>query len=148
MRAPAQEIFPEFDNDYVRCINVPAVTSPSASYALEYGEDKIQIHQDALSAKDKVVVMDDLLATGGTAKAAAEPDGGKKVNRGQRHAMVRGADEEDLVNSGLEETMCLAFQEILEIYRRNKKIGDLRTAAFACAIDKVAGAYLELGVFP
>lgn len=44
----------------------------SASYSLEYGEDTVQIHQDALGAGDKVVVVDDLIATGGTAKAACE----------------------------------------------------------------------------
>jgi adenine phosphoribosyltransferase len=40
------------------------------TYALEYGEDKIQIHQDAMGPGDKVVLIDDLLATGGTMRAA------------------------------------------------------------------------------
>lgn len=40
------------------------------SYALEYGEDTIEIHSDAVSADDKVLVIDDLLATGGTLGAA------------------------------------------------------------------------------
>lgn len=44
----------------------------SASYALEYGEDTLHLHQDALSARDRVVILDDVIATGGTAKAAAE----------------------------------------------------------------------------
>ncbi|RUO78765.1 adenine phosphoribosyltransferase [Idiomarina tyrosinivorans] len=44
----------------------------SQRYALEYGEDELQIHQDGLSADDKVVLIDDLLATGGTVLAAAE----------------------------------------------------------------------------
>ncbi len=39
-------------------------------YSLEYGEDKIFIHQDALEDKDIVLLHDDLLATGGTASAA------------------------------------------------------------------------------
>ena len=42
----------------------------SHSYDLEYGRDTLQIHVDALSAKDRVCVMDDVLATGGTAQAA------------------------------------------------------------------------------
>lgn len=42
----------------------------SHSYALEYGQDTLQIHVDALSSKDKVCVVDDVLATGGTAQAA------------------------------------------------------------------------------
>ncbi len=44
----------------------------SASYALEYGTDELQIHQDALTADDKVIIVDDLFATGGTAVAQAE----------------------------------------------------------------------------
>lgn len=41
----------------------------SESYELEYGEDSIEIHKDALEPGEKVVIIDDLLATGGTAKA-------------------------------------------------------------------------------
>ena len=41
----------------------------SESYELEYGEDSIEIHKDALEPGEKVVIVDDLLATGGTSKA-------------------------------------------------------------------------------
>ena len=40
-------------------------------YTLEYGTNTLEIHRDALSAADRVLVVDDLLATGGTARAAA-----------------------------------------------------------------------------
>ena len=40
-------------------------------YNLEYGSDKIEIHKDALTKGEKILVVDDLLATGGTALAAA-----------------------------------------------------------------------------
>jgi adenine phosphoribosyltransferase len=40
-------------------------------YALEYGTDTIEIHTDAIGPGDKVLVVDDVLATGGTARAAA-----------------------------------------------------------------------------
>ena len=43
-----------------------------ATYSLEYGEDIIEIHQDAISKGERVLLHDDVLATGGTAKAAAE----------------------------------------------------------------------------
>ncbi|MGC2061358.1 MAG: adenine phosphoribosyltransferase [Thermodesulfovibrionales bacterium] len=43
----------------------------SHEYALEYGIDKIEIHKDAISKGEKVLLVDDLLATGGTALAAA-----------------------------------------------------------------------------
>jgi len=43
----------------------------SVSYQLEYGTDTLEIHQDAVKAGQKVLISDDLLATGGTAAAAA-----------------------------------------------------------------------------
>ena len=43
----------------------------SVDYALEYGLDSLEIHQDALEADSQVLVVDDLLATGGTAAASA-----------------------------------------------------------------------------
>lgn len=42
----------------------------SQSYQLEYGEDSIEIHTNTIQAGDRVVVIDDLIATGGTAEAA------------------------------------------------------------------------------
>jgi len=41
------------------------------TYALEYGEDALEMHEDALSGGQQVLVVDDVLATGGTAEAAA-----------------------------------------------------------------------------
>ena len=41
----------------------------SISYALEYGTDTMEMHEDALNKNDKVIIIDDLLATGGTAEA-------------------------------------------------------------------------------
>jgi len=43
-----------------------------AKYALEYGEDIIEIHKDAINRGDKVLVFDDLLATGGTGRAICD----------------------------------------------------------------------------
>jgi len=42
------------------------------TYQLEYGSDKLEIHQDAVEPGERVLISDDLLATGGTAAAAAE----------------------------------------------------------------------------
>ena len=44
----------------------------SEQYALEYGTDELQIHKDALTADDKVLIIDDLIATGGTTVACAK----------------------------------------------------------------------------
>lgn len=73
---------------------------------------------------------------------------GRPIPEAERRLAMRGANEEDLVHSGLEETMVTSFQAILETMMRDPRIGDLRTAAFVNAIDKIALCYLELGVFP
>ncbi len=43
----------------------------SVAYDLEYGQDTIEMHKDAVGPDDRVVLVDDLIATGGTARAAA-----------------------------------------------------------------------------
>ena len=62
--------------------------------------------------------------------------------------MARGADERDLVNSGLEETMITAYDQIREVGQRLGSQADLRTAAFVSSIDKIALCYKDLGIFP
>jgi adenine phosphoribosyltransferase len=60
---------------------LPAKTR-RASYTLEYGEDKLEIHEDAIAAGTRVLVVDDLLATGGTIRSTVdlvEELGGKVV---------------------------------------------------------------------
>ena len=46
--------------------------SVEQSYELEYGTDRLQVHEDAIEPGDKVLVVDDLVATGGTARATAQ----------------------------------------------------------------------------
>jgi adenine phosphoribosyltransferase len=50
---------------------LPAKTR-AVSYALEYGTDSLELHEDAITPGDRVIICDDLLATGGTAAAAAK----------------------------------------------------------------------------
>lgn len=73
---------------------------------------------------------------------------GRKLSEDEVRQIARGADEVDLVNSGLHETMITAYHQIREIWKSNPDIPNLRTAAFINAIDKVALCYGELGVFP
>lgn len=79
---------------------------------------------------------------------AIEGASGTKVSEESMALINRGADERDLVYSGLEETMINAYDNIRERMVTNKGIKDLRTAAFVEAIDKVAISYQNLGIWP
>jgi glutamate dehydrogenase (NAD(P)+) len=79
---------------------------------------------------------------------AIESSTGHKFTDTERAAIAKGPDEQDLVNSGLEETMIAAFHELLGAQRRTRGIPDLRIAAFVSAIHKVARSYMEMGIFP
>ncbi|MBI3006250.1 MAG: Glu/Leu/Phe/Val dehydrogenase, partial [Ignavibacteriales bacterium] len=72
---------------------------------------------------------------------------GQRLAPQEKEKLARGPGEEDLVNSGLEDTMINAYNEIRDIWKKTPGI-DLRTAAFISAIDKVAASYIQLGVFP
>lgn len=73
---------------------------------------------------------------------------GKKVGDKMRSAIMHGPDEVDLVYSGLEETMITAVNEVMDCWKQNPSIPDMRTAAYVVAINKVANSYAELGIFP
>ena len=73
---------------------------------------------------------------------------GKRVIDKEREFIMHGAEEADLVYSGLEETMITATREIMDEWRRNPQIPDMRTAAYVVAINKVGTSYAELGIFP
>jgi glutamate dehydrogenase (NAD(P)+) len=79
---------------------------------------------------------------------AIEHATGSSFSEGEISNFARGADEIDLVNSGLEETMIKAYHEIREIKKRRGENIDLRTASMVSAIDKIAIAYLDRGIFP
>jgi len=72
----------------------------------------------------------------------------KRVTDTERSFIMHGPEEVDLVHSGLEETMITATREIMDIWKKNPGIPDMRTAAYVCAINKVGTSYAELGIFP
>ncbi len=72
----------------------------------------------------------------------------KSIGEREREFLTRGADEIDLVRSGLEETMVTSFQQIWETYQKNSKIDGLRSAAFVAALEKISNDYANLGIFP
>lgn len=73
---------------------------------------------------------------------------GKPINPSERALIARGADEIDLVRSGLEETMISAYHQIRDVMVSNPEINDMRTAAFVLAIKKISNDYLSLGIWP
>ena len=80
--------------------------------------------------------------------AAVEQATGVDFSDQDMSAFASGADEEDLVNSGLEETMIDSFHQVREVQKRHNGDLDLRTAAFINSIDKIMVCYEELGIFP
>jgi len=72
----------------------------------------------------------------------------KQVTARERQFIVHGPEEVDLVHSGLEETMITATREIMEEWKKNPQIPDMRTAAYVVAINKVGTSYAQLGIFP
>jgi len=77
-----------------------------------------------------------------------ESSTGKKFSEKEHLELAHGADEIDLVNSGLEETMINSYNAIRDLWKTDKRIDGLRTSAFLSAIEKIAVTYLELGIFP
>jgi glutamate dehydrogenase (NAD(P)+) len=72
---------------------------------------------------------------------------GKTVPDSFYAELARGADELDLVRSGLDDTMRVAYQELKETFHSNNKVTDLRTAAYVVAINKISRSYYDIGVF-
>lgn len=85
-------------------------------------------------------------ARGGHVVAALEELTGKEVPAYLARRIRHGADELDLVRSGLDDTMRDAYQQIREVYRVHDDIPDLRTAAYRLAIERIARANMEMGV--
>ncbi len=73
---------------------------------------------------------------------------GKTISKREREFLTKGADEIDLVRSGLEETMITAYKDIRGVWKRRSKVKDLRTAAFMVSLDKIANDYISMGIFP
>ena len=71
---------------------------------------------------------------------------GRQAPEAVRVQLTRGAQEVDLVRSGLEDTMRLAYNDIREILLSRDGVPDLRTAAFVLALEKIARSYQEMGL--
>jgi glutamate dehydrogenase (NAD(P)+) len=73
---------------------------------------------------------------------------GKKISEREKDFLTRGGTEIDLVNSGLQDTMVIAYQQIRETLIAHPDIKDIRTAAFVCSLKKIASDYISMGIFP
>jgi len=73
---------------------------------------------------------------------------GGRFTDDESRSLGAGAGEQELVHSGLEDTMVSAYDEIRETGRRHDLGYDVRTAAFVVAIDKIAAAYEARGIWP
>ena len=71
---------------------------------------------------------------------------GKPVPENLRAPLSRGANELDLVRSGLDDTMRHAYNQIREVFLERAAVPDLRTAAYVVAIEKIAISYMEMGL--
>jgi glutamate dehydrogenase (NAD(P)+) len=80
--------------------------------------------------------------------AAIEGATGRSFSDQEIASFAKGAEEIDLVNSGLEETMIEAYHGIRDIFKRHDGKVDLRTASMIDAIDKIALSYSDRGIFP
>lgn len=77
---------------------------------------------------------------------ALEQTTGRQVPEWIKTNLSRGADELDLVRSGLDDSMRQALQEIIDIRSRKPELEDYRTAAYVIALQKLARSYLDIGV--
>lgn len=72
----------------------------------------------------------------------------RSLGKKEKALVTRGAEEIDLVDSGLEETMVTAYHQIRDTWKKYRKVEDMRTAAFVTSINKIADAYVSMGIFP
>ena len=76
-----------------------------------------------------------------------EKNTGKRITKKERE-YLKGADELDIIRSGLEDTMVNSYDNIRNILKRHKKMTSLRTAAYVDALEKIGVTYQKMGVFP
>ena len=72
---------------------------------------------------------------------------GAQLSDAVRKSIVHGADEIDLVRSGLDDTMRLSYRELRETLAQNGKVRDMRTAAYVMAIQKVRQTAANSGIY-
>lgn len=77
---------------------------------------------------------------------ALETMTGKQSEDWMQRELASGADELDLVRSGLDDTMRNSYQQFKEVLDFNEKVDDFRTASYVVAIQKIVRSYIDIGV--
>ena len=75
-----------------------------------------------------------------------EMDSKAKLTEGFINNYLRGAGEIELVRSGLDDTMCTAYQSMREVWHAREDVEDLRVAAYLVAIERIAKSYQTKGL--
>lgn len=75
-----------------------------------------------------------------------DPDVKWELSTGFKGKYLRGADELELVRSGLDDTMRDAYQAMRKVWHEHDDVNDLRTAAYLVSIERVAASYLSKGL--
>lgn len=78
---------------------------------------------------------------------AIETMTGKQAEEWMQKELVYGADELDLVRSGLDDTMRNSYHQLKEVLNTNDKVSDFRTASYVVAIQKLLRSYFDIGVY-
>ncbi len=79
-------------------------------------------------------------------RLSADSGVGWQLSPNFKQKYLRGAGELELVRSGLDDTMRIAYQSMREVWHAREDVSDLRTAAYLVAIDKVAASYRAKGL--
>jgi glutamate dehydrogenase (NAD(P)+) len=79
-------------------------------------------------------------------RLSADKNLGWELSPDFKRRYLRGADELELVRSGLDDTMRTAYQSMREVWHRRDDVQDLRTAAFLVAVNRVAASYRAKGL--
>jgi glutamate dehydrogenase (NAD(P)+) len=79
-------------------------------------------------------------------RLSADTGIGWTLSPGFKEKYLRGADELELVRSGLDDTMRTAYHAMREVWHGRAGVGDLRIAAYIVAIERVARSYREKGL--
>ncbi|MFT6913011.1 MAG: glutamate dehydrogenase (NAD(P)+) [Paracoccaceae bacterium] len=79
-------------------------------------------------------------------RLSADSEIGWQLSPNFKDRYLRGADELELVRSGLDDTMRIAYQSMRHVWHERADVSDLRTAAYLVAIDRVAKSYSAKGL--